>query len=208
MENANYMLLEDRVPVYSAADITSVEIAKLNNGDEIILDEKFRKNRIQWASVILSDDRKGFMRADAKGVRICLAVLKQASADVYKTPGTFSKIILTYHRDDEFQIIGGEKQDDVMWIKTESSSGIIGFVEGGVKVEKVEQTLPSQKWPVRGGYIGACVAVAIVFYFAFLDDRSAIGIAKVLFVVAFIGGFLIGYLFTEFFIRIKRSMGR
>jgi hypothetical protein len=208
MENANFMLLEDKVPVYSTTDIASEEITKLNSGDEIIFDEKLKKNQIQWASIVLSDGRKGYIKADAKGIRIHLAALKQSSADVFERPGLSSKVIKTYNQGERFQIIGGVQQDNLMWVKTESLSGVIGFIQGGVKVEEVVQTTPSEKWPVRGGYIGAGIGVAIVIYFSFFngDDHVTAGIVKLMFVVAFIAGFIIGYLLTQIFIKIKRSI--
>ena len=206
MENANFMLLEDKVPVYSTTDIASEEITKLNSGDEIIFDEKLKKNQIQWASIVLSDGRKGYIKADAKGIRIHLAALKQSSADVFEAPGLSSKVIKTYNQGERFQIIGGVQQDNMMWVKTESLSGVIGFIQGGVKVEEVVQTTPSEKWPVRGGYIGAGVGVAIVFYFSFFSGGDYAGIVKLMFLVAFIAGFIIGYLFTGIIIKIKRSI--
>jgi len=120
-----------------------------------------------------------------------------------------AKVIKTYNQGERFQIIGGVQQDNMMWVKTESLSGVIGFIQGGVKVEEVVQTTPSEKWPVRGGYIGACVGVAIVFYLSFFngsEHSSTAGIAKIMFVVSFIAGFIIGYLFTGILIKIKRSI--
>jgi hypothetical protein len=211
METANFMLLEDKVPVYSAADPTSVEITKLNSGDEIICDEKVKKNQVQMVSVVLSDGRKGYIRAETKGIGISLAVLKQSSADVFEAPDASSKIVSVYGRGDKFQIIGGVKQDNLTWVKTESLAGTVGFIQGEVKVEEVIQLTPSQKWPARGGYIGAGIGVAAAFYFSFFSDGYhpvIVGMGRGSVVIFFFAGFITGYLFTYLFIKIKHSIAQ
>ena len=110
MENANFIIMEDKVSVYATADIASGKIAELNGGDEIIADEKVKKNQTDWVSVFLSDGTKGFIQANVKGYGISLVILRDSSADVYEKPDPSSKIILTYNKGEKFQIIGGEKQ--------------------------------------------------------------------------------------------------
>jgi hypothetical protein len=227
MEKANFILLEDKVSVYQTADTASEEIAQLSNGDEIIQDEKLIKNQITWYSVVLPDDRKGFIRADSKGIEIALVILEQHSADVFEAPDTSSKVILTYHLGDKFQIIGGvplggtgpvqvvsgEKYGNLMWVKTESLSGVIGFIQAGagIKVKDVTPIPPSLKWPLRMGYIGALAGVAIelYIYYSYYDsgayDYNSRVIEKFIILIAFFGGFVIGFLLTKFFIRVKRS---
>ena len=207
MENANFILMEDKVSVYATADTTSGEIAKLNSGDEIICDEKVKKNQILWVTVFLPDGRKGFIRADVKRCRISLVTLKQSGADVFEDADPSSKIILTYHQGEKFQIIGSEKRGDVLWVKTESLSGVIGFIDKSVRIEEVILFTPSEKWPARGSYIGAGVGVAIVLYVSIISDSGqsmSSGTVKSLMVAAAFGGLIFGYFFTWSFIKIKR----
>jgi hypothetical protein len=211
MENANFILMEDKVPVYATADSLYGEIAELNSGDEIIVDEKVKKNQTDWVSVVLSDGKTGFIKADVKGCGINLVILRQSSADVFEDSDASSKIVLTYHKGEKFQIIGGEKRGDVLWVKTESLSGVIGFINESVRIKEVILFTPSQKWPALGGYIGAGVGVAIVLYIAIISDSGQSmerGTVKLLMIGAAFGGLVIGYFFTYFFIKIKHSMSQ
>jgi len=211
MENANFIIMEDKVSVYATTDIASLVIAELNNDDEIICDEKVKKNQILWVTVFLPDGKKGFIRGDVKGCSVRLVTLNQSSADVFEDSEPSSKIILTYHKGEKFQIIGAEKRDDVLWVRTESPTGVIGFIDENVKIKEVIQFTPSEKWPIRGSYIGATAGVLIVLYISIFSDRSQFmsgGEAKGWMVIAGIGGLILGYGFTYFFIKIKRSISQ
>ncbi len=208
MKDANFLLLEDNVSVYEKADTTSAEVAKLNSGDEIICDERFRKHQIHWSTVVLPDNRKGYMLADTKGFKIALMVLTQDSADVYEAPDALSKVVFTYNKDDKFQLIGSVKQGDVLWIKTESLTGVIGFVQGTVKGKQETQITPSQKWPFQIGIVAGIIGAAIMILLYVLEHSHAGDSIAFDCSVGFFIGFIAGYLPSMLFMRIRRSILR
>jgi hypothetical protein len=209
MDNANFILTEDNVPVFQTFDIASEEVTRLNTGDEILCDEKFKKNKIEWISVFLSDDRKGFIMADTKGIKISLMVLKQPSADVFETPDASSKIIFTYHEGDKLQVIGSVKKDELLWVKTESLSGIVGFMPGSIKGKEEPIATPSEKWPIRIGAAMGLLFALIEFYLYIISNNHSGGSLFVWdLTFAFGIGALVGYLPTFFYIKLKRQIFR
>ena len=206
MDNANFMLLDDNAPVYLTTDLSSDVIAKLNRGDELMLDEKFKKNGTNWISVILADGKKGYMAGDTKGSEITLVVLQAANVDVYEAPDATSKVILTYNQGDKIQIIENVNQGDVIWAKTESLTGVVGYIKANANVKEITIATPSNKWPMRAGYIGALLGVAgyAIFFYTYNyhdSDRFNRGIVF----IVFFAGFIAGFWLIKVFRMIKRS---
>ena len=129
-------LLDARVSLYSAKDLTSPIVAELHFGDEIdIVLSVVEASGLRWIFAKLSDGKVGYVRDTMKFFSIRTVTLVQNSVDVLESPEDSSRLKTTYRSGDKFTLVGRAKQGDEQWMRIRTELGEVGFVPRGTKTK-------------------------------------------------------------------------
>jgi len=120
-------ILDEKVSVYSAADVTSEVVAELSLGDEVKLGKTVRDGGPVWIPVVLSGGETGYV-AGYVDVFKMIQINLNRSFNVFDSTTTDSNVKMTLNEGDPVTLRGVVQEGDTRWVEVLSESGEIGYL--------------------------------------------------------------------------------
>ena len=130
--------------LYENADIEGPVVSALKPGDEADFAYVETVASKKWCKLALQSGVRGYVPGDTKIRQLFHVGLEQARTTVYSAPDATSAVVREITKGTKYLLLGTFKWADKDWVKIRCDDGVEGFIDGGVKIKKLD-TNPAPK---------------------------------------------------------------
>jgi SH3-like domain-containing protein len=142
-------LKDDKVPVFSKADGSSLLLTRVAAGEEMDLGRSVKGRDGDWVEVTLADGRRGYIAGDTRIYKIKTASLKQDEADMLERPSFDAARKMRLTRGQKFLLLDVLEAGRESWVRIRDMQGREGYIHGETSIAAEEEGRSAVAPPIR-----------------------------------------------------------